>query len=113
MNGLHQQVEAKRAELLKARATANDSDASPQESHDAFEKIQRLERELEALCVSAHKGEAAVAEMRWALNAMVNEMPCKGRELSLAVTHCEDAITRLRQHLGTEAEPSKPTVQAG
>lgn len=111
MNGLHQQIEAKRREITAAQATLDDQDASPQSSHDALERMPRLRRELEQLCVCAHKGEHAIGEMRWALNAMVNEMPVKGRELSLAITHAEDAITRLRNHLGHAAEPT-PTLQA-
>jgi hypothetical protein len=30
----------------------------------------------------------------------MEEMPVKGRELSLAITHAEDALHRLRRHLG-------------
>lgn len=100
-NGLHQQVTAKRAELMKARATANDPDASAQESHEAFEKLPRLQRELEALCQSAHVGEHAAA-VNETLIGKLNASPVKSAELQLSIRDLETAGFRLRQHLGQE-----------
>ena len=111
MNGLHQRIASKRAEIASCRATLADADASPQASHDAFERLPRFERELEELCQSAHAGEHAAAVMG-ALIGKLNASPVKSAELQLSIRDLETAGFRLRQHLGTEPEPSKPTVQA-
>jgi hypothetical protein len=102
---IQQQIAAQRRRIAADEAAV----AAGDDLHLAEAAKQRLPRdrqELEKLCTTAHKGAAGIAEMRCALNKMVNEMPVGGRELSLAITHAEDAIHRLRNHLGTAAEPS-------
>ena len=118
MKTIHQQIAEKRRQIVADEALVAGEKESWQTSttdmlavHEAKQRLPRLRTELEDLCESAHKGEAAVAEMRWALSKMVNEMPVGGRELSLAITHAEDALHRLRRHLG-DAEASKP-AEAG
>ncbi len=99
MNGLHQQIEAKRREITANEATFGDPDASAEATHDAFEKRQRLNRELDSLSFAAHAAENAAtwnAEMITKLNAS----PVKTAELMLAIRDFETAGFRLRQHLG-------------
>ncbi len=112
MSGLHQRIAFKRVEIAGSRATANDADASPQASHDAFERLPRLERELADLCNSAFTGELVAEEISKGI-AKLHASPVKSAELQLSIRDLETAGFRLRQHLGTEPEPSKPTVQAG
>jgi hypothetical protein len=107
MNTIYHEIAQKRRQIAADEAVIS-ADGDPQSVHSAKERGPRLRRELEELCTTAHKGEAALAEMKWALNNMVNEMPVGGRELSLAINHAEDALHRLRRHLGTDVEPSKP-----
>jgi hypothetical protein len=111
MIGLHQRIAFKRAEIEGSRATANDADASPAASHDAFERLPRLERELTDLCNSAFTGELAAEDIgKWI--AKLHGCPVKSAEMMLCIRDLETAGFRLRQHLGTEPEPSKPTIQA-
>jgi hypothetical protein len=112
MNGLHQQLAAKRRDIAGLRATANDADASPEASHYAFECLPRQERELAGLCNSAFTGELVAEEISKAI-AKLHASPVKSAELQLSIRDLETAGFRLRQHLGTAPEPSKPTVQAG
>ncbi len=103
MTGLHQQIEAKRREIAGSRATLDDQDASPQSSHDAFERMPRLERELDELCTSAHTGENAATQV----DEMIGKLslsPSKSAELVLAIRDLETAGFRLRQHLGPKPD---------
>ncbi len=111
MNGLHQRIASKLAEIASCRATLADADASPEASHDAFERVPRFVRELEELCQSAHTGENAAAVMG-ALIGKLHASSVKSAEMMLCIRDLETAGFRLRQHLGTEPEPSKPTIQA-
>lgn len=111
MSGIHQRVAFKLAEILGSRSTANDPDASAQASHDAFERLPRLERELEDLSRTARIGEGVVDEIDQSI-ARLNESPVKSAELQLCIRELEVAGFRLRQHLGTGVEPSK-SAEAG
>jgi hypothetical protein len=101
--GIHQRIAFKRAEISGSRATANDAEASAAESHDAFERLPRLERELEDLCQSAHTGENA-AEQTDEMIGKLSSCPARSAELMLAIRDLETAGFRLRQHLGTKPD---------
>lgn len=103
MNGLHQQIEAKRKEIAASEATAADENASPAASHDAFEKLPQLRRQLDSLCFAAHDGENA-ASLTAELIAKLAESPVKTAELMLAIRDFETAGFRLRQHLGQKPD---------
>lgn len=111
MNGIHQRVADKLAEILGSRSTANDPDASAQASHDALERLPRLQRELEDLSRTAFIGEGVADKIDHAI-ARLQESNVKTAELQLAIRELETAGFRLRQHLGTIPEPTKP-AQAG
>jgi hypothetical protein len=97
--GIHHEIEMKRRHVEGERAAEKSVHADPRDAHEAGERAKRLDRELVDLCHTAHSGESAAEGMAKAI-ARMEEMPVKGRELSLAITHAEDALHRLRRHLG-------------
>lgn len=103
MSGLHQRIAYKRAEIESARATSNDPAASAQASHDAFEKLPRLDKELQDLFVSEGIGEGVATAIEQMIGAL-NKSPVKSAEMQLAVRDFETAGFRLRQHLGTKPD---------
>jgi len=69
------------------------------ETHLAKERLPRLRSECERLAAQVSFGEEGLRLIESGLSYLRNLDD--GRELSLAITHAEDAITRLRNHLGT------------
>lgn len=105
MSGIHHRIAYKKAEILGSRSTANDPDASAQASHDAFEKLPRLEKELQDLLVSEGLGEGSATGIGQMIEAL-NQSPVKSAELQLCIRDLETAGFRLRQHLGPAPDPS-------
>ncbi len=103
MKGLHQQIAAKRSDISGDRAKANDPEASAGESHDALERLPRLERQLADLSTSSHIGENAAAQTEEMIGKL-RESPVITAELQLAIRDLETAGFRLRQHLGAKPD---------
>ena len=107
MNGIHQRIESKLTEIASANATLQADDATPAESHDAFERLPRLKKELQELCAAGHVASVVAFDTARAIEKL-NASPVKSAELQLAIRDLETAGFRLRQHLGPAPEPSKP-----
>ncbi len=111
MSTLHQQLETKRRESAATELKANGVAGTLQVSHDARERLPRLRNEVAALETDIELGEAALSQLNQGLNN-ARTIANGGRELALAMTYLETAAWRMRCHLGTASEPSKPTVEA-
>ncbi len=105
MNGLHQQLEAKRRQIAADEKTVEE-DAYLHETHLAKERLPRLRSEACTLETDIELGEAAAVQIRQGLNN-ARTIATGGRELALAMTYLETAEWRLRCHLGTKPEPVK------
>ena len=107
MNGLHQQLEAKRRQIASDEAII-DSHDNLQAKFDARERLPRLRNEAALLDTDIELGEAAAGQLKHAL-FHARTINNGGRELALAMTYLETAAWRLRCHLGNKPEP---TIQA-
>lgn len=104
MKGLHQQLAEKRQHLAIENTTATSIHSDPRDAHEAGDRAARLVDEIAKLETDIELGEAAHHQLTIALSNS-RTIATGGRELSLAITHAEDAITRLRNHLGQNLGP--------
>lgn len=106
MKPLHQQLADKVRQIAADEALVA-ADEHLHATHQAKERLPRLRNELATLRTDIELGEAAHMQLQHALTNL-RTIAAGGRELSLAITHAEDALHRARLHLGTAPEPSKP-----
>lgn len=107
MKPLHKQL-AEKVRQIEADEALVAADEHLLTTHQAKERLPRLRNELATLQTDIELGEAAHMQLQHALTNLRTIAGTGGRELSLAITHAEDALHRARLHLGTAPEPSKP-----
>jgi hypothetical protein len=107
MNGLHQQLAAKRRQIAADEATVA-ADEHLHATHQAKERLPRLRAEAATLETDIELGEAAHHQMTTALSNMRTIGNGDGL-LSQAITEQKTAIWWLRDHLG---EPETPEAES-
>ncbi len=98
MNGLHQQLAAKRSDLKANEAKARSTSADPRDASDAKERLPFLKQEIEWL-----EGQIAISEMGLHLldRALSNlRILDPAREANLCINAAEVSVFRLKNHLG-------------
>ena len=98
MKPLHQQLADKLRQIAADEALVAE-DRHLHATHQAKERLPRLRNELAKLQTDIELGEAAHTQQQHALTNL-RTISAGGRELSLAITHAEDALHRTRRHLG-------------
>jgi predicted nuclease with TOPRIM domain len=104
MKPLHQQITEKRRQIAADEALVFEN-RHLHTTHQAKERLPRLREELAKLETDLELSEAAHHQLTTALSNL-RTVTNGGRELSLAITHAEDALHRTRLHLGEPATPS-------
>lgn len=98
MKSLHQQLADKLRQIAADEAVVA-ADDHLVATHRAKERLPRMRDELATLRTDIELGEAAHTQLQHALTNL-RTISAGGRELSLAITHAEDALHRTRLHLG-------------
>lgn len=98
MKSLYQQLADKLRQIAADEALVAE-DRHLQVTHQANERLPRLRRELATLKTDIEVGEAAYTNLQHGLTHL-RTISASGRDLSLAITHAEDALHRTRLHLG-------------
>ncbi len=110
MKPLHQQLAEKLRQIAADEALIAE-DQHLHATHKAKACLPGLRRELATLQTDIELGEAAHTQLQHALTNL-RTMTAHGRELSLAITHAEDALHRTRLHLGVPVNRESPPAAA-
>lgn len=99
MNGLHQQLAGKRADLKANEAKAKSTKADPRDASDAAERLPFLKQEIGRLAAETAFGDEGLRLIEQGLGLLRNLSA--GRELNLGINAAEVAVFRIKNHLGT------------
>jgi hypothetical protein len=105
--GLHLQLRETRGQIAAAEALVA-AGKHLYETHKAEEALPRLRHQHDQLEFDIALGEDAHGYLVQAIATLGSLVG--GRELSLALTHAEDAMIRLRRHLGHPEESTQPEL---
>jgi hypothetical protein len=101
MKPLYDKLDHARCSLATAREVAASPDSSPRDAHEAKASIPNWERGIALLETDIELACAARQHLQHALNNLRSTSGAhSGRELSLSITHAEDALHRCTLHLG-------------
>lgn len=99
--GLHHEIEQLRQSIEIDREKERCPSSDPRDAHEAGERAKSREKQLSVITANAINGEIAFDDITKGLARLEEVHPSeRGRELSLAITHAEDALNRLRRYLG-------------
>lgn len=97
MNGLHQQLASKRADLAANEAKARSTKADPRDSSDAKERLPFLRQEIGRLESEVAFGDEGLRLIEQGLGLLRNLSAA--RELNLGINAAEVAVFRIKNHL--------------